>query len=52
MISENMDMKITIPLLDGDRDKFQMWWVRFEECGLVKGFRPTLKKTREGRLTP
>ena len=50
MKSKKTDIKIRISLFDGDRDKFQLWWVLFEASGLMKVFNTSLKKTREGAL--
>ena len=47
MTSESLESKIALTLFDGEREIFQLWWVHFEECGLLKGFRMTLSKTRE-----
>ena len=50
MNNANSENKVAIPMFDGDRDNFQLWWVRFEAYGLVKGFSPALSKTREADL--
>ena len=42
--------KFILPSFSGERDDFQLWWVRFQAYGLVKGYRQALQPTPEGKL--
>ena len=49
-MDEKLDTKFALPTFSGERDDFQLWWVRFEACCLAKGHSAALKPTPEEKL--
>ena len=50
MSTEDASTRINIPTFDGERENFQIWWMRFQAYALVKGFGQAVSGTADGDL--